>query len=62
MKPLSSHEQGREHLDLMSGMMDRAMDFRLVHPELEHRWLDLSYYDLVQGPLATVDRVYDHFH
>ncbi|MCY3658845.1 MAG: hypothetical protein OXG36_07475 [Caldilineaceae bacterium] len=46
---------------LISGMMDRAMDFRLAHPELEHRWLDLSYYDLVQDPLATVEIVYDHF-
>jgi hypothetical protein len=43
-------------------MMDRAMDFRLAHPELEHRWFDLSYYDLVQDPLATVEMVYDHFH
>ncbi|MCE2467086.1 MAG: SDR family oxidoreductase [Caldilineaceae bacterium] len=62
MEPLSAHEQGREHLALMSGMMDRAMDFRLAHPELEHRWLDLSYYDLVQDPLAIADIVYDHFH
>lgn len=61
MEPLSSHEQGREHLALTSDMMDRAMDFRLAHPELEHRWLDLSYYDLVQDPLATVEIVYDHF-
>ena len=62
MEPLSAHEQGREHLALMSGMLDRAMDFRLAHPELEHRWLDLSYYDLVQDPLAMADIVYDHFH
>ena len=61
MEPLSSHEQGREHLALISGMMDRTMDFRLAHPELEHRWLDLSYYDLVQDSLATAEMVYDHF-
>ena len=58
--PLPLREQGLEQLALVSGMMDRAVDFRLVHPELEDRWLDLSYYDLVQGPMAVVKAVYDH--
>lgn len=59
--PRPPHELGAEQLTLMSGMMDRAMDFRLAHPELEHRWFDLSYYDLVRDPMAMVEVVYDHF-
>ena len=59
--PLPSHELGVEQLALMSGMMDRAVDFRLAYPELEHRWLDLSYYDFVREPMAMVKVVYDHF-
>ena len=58
--PLPLREQGLEQLALVSGMMDRAVDFRLAHPELEDRWLDLSYYDLVRGPMAVVEAVYDH--
>ena len=61
MEPLPRHKLGSEHLALMSRMMDRAVAFRLAHPELEHRWFDLSYYDLVQEPLAMVKIAYDHF-
>ena len=56
------HELGAEQLALMVRLMDRAMDFRQAHPELEDRWLDLSYYDLVEDPMAMVEIVYDHLH
>lgn len=62
LDPRPRHELGAEQLALMVRLMDRAIDFRLAHPELEHRWLDLSYYDLVQDSLAMVKIVYDHFH
>ena len=42
-------------------MLDRAVDFRESHPELEHRWADVSYYDLVQDPIAVVGHIYAHF-
>ena len=45
---------GREQLREMSRMLDRAVDFRTSHPELEERWIDVSYYDLVQDPMAIV--------
>lgn len=61
MEPMPLHKQGREQLALLSGMMDKAVDFRLAHPELEHQWLDLSYYDLVQDPMGMVEVLYDHF-
>ncbi len=59
--PLPPQVQGAEQLSIMASMMDRTIDFRLAHPNLEHRWLDLSYYDLVEDPSAMVKIVYDHF-
>ena len=60
--PLPRTALGAEQLAMMVLLMDRAMDFRLAHPELESRWLDLSYYDLVRDPMAMVKVVYDHLH
>ena len=60
-EPLPPRELGMEQLVRMARMMDRAIDFRLAHPMLEHRWLDISYYDMIQDPLTTVEMVYDHF-
>ena len=42
-------------------MLDRAVDFREAHPELQQRWCDVSYADLVDDPWATVCAVYEHF-
>ena len=50
---------GAEQLTAMSRLLDRAVDFRESHPELEDRWIDVSYYDLVQDPMAVVDRIYE---
>ena len=52
---------GAEQLTLMSGMMERAVHFRETHPELEHRWMDVSYVDLVEDPFGVVRRIYQHF-
>ena len=52
---------GAEQLALMSGMMDRAVHFRETHPELEHRWMDVNYVDLVEDPLAVVHGIYERF-
>ncbi len=52
---------GAEQLALMSGMMDRAVHFRETHPELEHRWMDVNYVDLIEDPMATLGRIYEHF-
>ncbi len=60
-EPQPLHEQGREQLAFMRYMMERAVDFRLAHPELEDRWVDVNYLDLVQDPLAIVQIIYDHF-
>ena len=60
-EPRPSHEIGAEQLAFMSRMLDRALDFRLAHPELENRWVDVNYYNLVENPLAVVRGIYERF-
>lgn len=60
-EPRPRHEFGAEQLAFMSNMMDRAVDFRLAHPELEHRWVDVNYFDLVKDPFAVVRSLYERF-
>lgn len=52
---------GAEQLDFMSGMLNKAVRFREAHPELEDRWVDVNYFDLVQNPLAVVRHIHDRF-
>ena len=52
---------GPEQLADLSAMLDRAVEFREAHPELQQRWCDVSYADLVDDPWATVRAVYEHF-
>lgn len=56
-----AHELGVEQLAFMSGMMDKAVRFRETHPELEHRWMDVNYVDLVEDPMAVVHGIYERF-
>ena len=58
---LPPHDLGAELVTFMSGMMDRAVQFRESHPELEHRWMDVNYVDLVEDPMAVVHRIYEQF-
>ena len=60
-EPRPPHELGAEQLAFMSGMLDRAVDFRLAHPELESRWTDVNYFELVEDPFGVVRRIYQHF-
>lgn len=57
--PRPRDEIGREQLHAMSRLLERATEFRESHPELEERWIDVSYYDLVQDPTAVVADIYD---
>jgi hypothetical protein len=59
-EPCSPHELGAEQLAFMSDILDKAVDFRLAHPELEHRRMDVNYCDLVEGPFGVVRRIYQH--
>ena len=60
-EPRSPHDLGAEQLAFMSGMLDRAVDFRLAHPELEERWIDVNYYDLVEDPMGVIRAIHEHF-
>ena len=52
---------GTEQLADMSNMLNRAVRFRESRPDLEQRWYDVSYLDLIEDPWATVRAVYEHF-
>ena len=60
-EPIPPHELGAEQLAFMSDMLDRAVDFRSAHPELEDRWIDVNYFNLVEDPLAVVRSIYERF-
>ena len=60
-EPRPNSDIGAEQLALMSGMLNRAMQFRSSRPELEERWIDLSYFDLVENPLTVVERIHERF-
>lgn len=59
--PQRPEQLGREQLAFMARMLERAIDFRASHPEVEHRWTDVSYFDLVEDPIAVVAHIYDRF-
>ena len=59
IEPRPRHDTGAEQLNLMSGMLNEATRFRASHPELESRWVDVSYRDLVENPLGVVQGVYE---
>ena len=49
-EPALRPELAAEQLAFMSDMLDRAVRFREAHPELQQRWCDVSYVDLVDHP------------
>lgn len=50
---------GAEQLRSMSRLLDRAVAFRDSNPGLEDRWIDVSYYDMVQDPMSVVALIYE---
>jgi len=61
MKPLSGDKTGAEQLAFMSEMLNGATRFRSAHPELEHRWVDVAYVDLIRDPMKVVRDIYSRF-
>ena len=59
--PVPPDAQGAEQLALMSGMLNQAVAFRRAHPQLQNRWIDVKYGDLVKSPFATLERIYARF-
>ena len=60
-EPTPRRIMGEEQLADMSNMLDRAVNFRRSRPDLQQRWCDVSYVDLIDDPWATVRGIYDHF-
>lgn len=60
-KPDLRYGLGIEQLKLMSDMMNRAVDFRTRHPDLEDRWVDINYSDFVRNPMNIVSEIYKKF-
>ena len=60
-KPQPRIELGLEQLSTMSTMMKRAVDFRNNHPELQSRWIDIDFSDLVSNPVTAVANIYKSF-
>ena len=58
-EPRPPHDTGAEQLTFMSGMLDRAVRFRSARSDLESRWADVRYVDLVEDALAVVSSVYE---
>jgi hypothetical protein len=46
---------------LWSMGLERTLNFRRAHPELEDRFLDVPYEELTRDPVALVRRVHEHF-
>ncbi|MYC65123.1 MAG: NAD-dependent epimerase/dehydratase family protein [Acidobacteriia bacterium] len=61
MEPLSGDKTGAEQLAFMSEMLNGATRFRSAHPELEHRWVDVAYVDLIRDPMKVVRDIYSRF-
>ena len=60
-EPQSRYDLGIEQLNLMSNMMNRAIDFRTRHPELASRWIDINFNEFVQNPMKIVTEIYEKF-
>ena len=60
-EPHPPSDLGAEQLAFMSDMLDKAVNFRTAHPELERRWMDVVYFDLIEDPFAIVRSIYEYF-
>ncbi|MDY6811341.1 MAG: sulfotransferase [Actinomycetota bacterium] len=52
---VDAHAVARHWLELNGSMVDRALDVRARHPD---RFVDVRYDDLVDDPLAVVEKIY----
>jgi thioester reductase-like protein len=52
---------GAEQLDFMSHMLGQAARFRSANREIDRRFIDVSYLDLTEDPIRTVEEIYRHF-
>ncbi len=60
-KPRPPHETGKEQLAMMSRMLNGAMEFRAACTDVDRRWVDIRYVDLVDDPMSVVKDIYARF-
>jgi hypothetical protein len=58
---LDLHAIGSTWCWLWSQGLERTVQFRRDHPELEHRFLDLPYEELTSDPVAAAEKVHERF-
>ena len=61
MEPLPGDVTGNEQLAFMSGMLNGATRFRSEHRNLDRRWVDVAYRDLIRDPDAVIRKIYRRF-
>jgi thioester reductase-like protein len=49
---------GQEQMDFMSKMLNKATEFRKIHPELENRWIDIPFDQLISNPISIINSIY----
>lgn len=49
---------GKEQLEFMSRILNKASSFRESRPDLKNRWMDIAYLDLIKNPMGAVEEIY----
>ena len=57
---LDREEHGREQLHVLQTLVDRCSSFRRSNPQLESRWLDVQFEDLVRDPVGIIAGAFRH--
>ena len=52
---------GAEQVEFMSRVLGQAARFRSAYPEIDRRFVDVSYLDLTGDPVRVVEEIYRHF-
>ena len=60
-EPRPPHETGKEQLAMMSRMLNGAMGIRAARADIDRRWVDVRYVDLVNDPMSVVTDIYARF-
>ncbi|MDA8164090.1 MAG: sulfotransferase [Desulfobacteraceae bacterium] len=60
-RPGGRETRARREARVLAEAVERLLLFRETHPELTNRFIDVRYPELVNGPLATIGRIYEHW-
>jgi hypothetical protein len=58
---IDPHEVGRQHAELWSRHLERAMRARERLRDRRSQFFDVYYEDVLRDPVAAVERIYEHF-